>query len=465
MFFFLQDTLASVNRLLGPSTLIDASSTRRGGPIRGDAAKLAFANFAKDEPLFALGLEPWWDATQNTGIYLLYDYDYERMTERPVDPGGAISVTRDLVMRARREWMTGLDEALEKLDNLIGLANVKNQIGGIIQTLLVNPVEARAQFFNFVITGDPGTGKTEVARLLPAIFYHLGYTPRPYPSFDQIPITTKPDWIAPYEGQSAAQAKMTMLRSVGRLGIIDEAYSLVIDAADGYGQESLSQIVSDLDDLRGLVMLALLGYRSKTEEMFQKVCACVFGLLFNPREKKNEGMDRRFPYRIDIEPYSSRELYAILMNRLEATGILVPDALRESEDLLDVFEQLNKRGAFANINAAAMSTIVGQYRTVFAIERFAAVASSKDQSIRVQNMVADERVLFLAIQNYARATGFRIVEIPAESRNKTPPLPKAVSFAPQGSTEAGNNTLRTSIAVGGIRPIPSGFKRTLARGK
>lgn len=75
-----------------------------------------------------------------------------------------------------------------------------------------------------------------MAKLLPGIFYRLGYAPRPYPSPDQIPITTKPDWIAPYEGQSAAQAKLTMLRFVGRMGIIDEAYSLVTDDADGFGK-------------------------------------------------------------------------------------------------------------------------------------------------------------------------------------------------------------------------------------
>jgi hypothetical protein len=299
-----------------------------------------------------------------------------------------------------------------------------------------------------------------VAKLLPGIFYRLGYAPRPYPTPDQIPITTKPDWIAPYEGQSAAQAKLTMLRFVGRMGIIDEAYSLVTDDADGFGKESLSQIVSDLDDLRGLVIIAVLGYAQETQEMFQ----------YNP------GLARRFPYRIDIEPYTHQELYTILMNRLESTGIAVPPPLRLSVDMIDLFEELAKRGAFAKTNAAAMSTIVGLYRTTFAIERFAlatAAAAERgaggEQSIRVEEVVAEERLLLAAVRKFARAEGFRVVERP-----ETPPLPRnPVTFAtPLVSRRELPNRLTevqptpppgANLGPGEIRAMPGGFGRPRAR--
>lgn len=472
-----------MNRLFGPKRRIDATVGRRGLQIKAEVLRQEFAAFEQAEPLFADGLgNGVWDAITATGIYLLYDYDYDMAIARDPPPPELKSETLKQLTEKRLEWLEGLKSDLERLDGLTGLVSVKNQIGGIIQTLLVNPIDARAQFLNLAITGDPGTGKvkkqkfdlhkgsfcrcnffftvakTEVAKLLPGIFYRLGYAPRPYPTPDQIPITTKPDWIAPYEGQSAAQAKLTMLRFVGRMGIIDEAYSLVTDDADGFGKESLSQIVNDLDDLRGLVIIAVLGYAQETQEMFQ----------YNP------GLARRFPYRIDIEPYTHQELYTILMNRLESTGIAVPPPLRLSEDMIDLFEELAKRGAFAKTNAAAMSTIVGLYRTTFAIERFAlATAAGGEQSIRVDEVVAEERLLLAAVRKFARAEGFRVVERPG-----TPPLPRnPVTFAtplvsrrelPNRLTEVqptpppGAN-LGKGAEPEGIRAMPGGFGRPRAR--
>lgn len=422
----LRETLQSVNRLLGPKVLIDVSVTRQGAPLRPEYAKQTFATFVEEQPLFADGLEKWWDPVQNTGLYLLYEYDYDAARARADKTVSLVindaqnrdvaSLTLAKIREARTEWLASLQSSLIKLNNLTGLGVVKDQIGGIIQTLLVSAVEARSQFFNTAIMGEPGTGKTEVARILPAIFYRLGYAPRPYPDFDQIPITTKPDWIAPYEGQSAGQAKLTMLRAIGRVGVIDEAYSLVTDDADGFGRESLSQIVSDLDEFRGLVMIVVLGYKEETEEMF----------------RANPGMSRRFPYRIEIPLYSSAELYTILMNRMEATGIDVPNALRRSTDMLDLFDEMNRRGVFDGVNAAAMSTIVGLYRTAFAIERFDTLGAPgrEGERLRVTEMVAEERLLLTAIQNYARAAGFRVVELP-----NTPTLPKPpVRFAPLPSS-------------------------------
>jgi Cdc6-like AAA superfamily ATPase len=479
----LKETLQSVNRLLGPKVFIDVPVTRGGGLMRVDAARQTFATFVKEQPLFADGLDRWWDPVDNTGIYLLYDYDYDARRVKAVPGGLAIddaqnreieSATLTKIREARREWLAGLQNSLMQLNNLTGLVLVKDQIGGIIQTLLVSPVDARAQFLNMAITGDPGTGKTEVARILPSIFYRLGYAPRPYPVFDQIPITTKPDWIAPYEGQSAAQAKLTMLRSVGRVGVIDEAYSLVTDDGDGFGKEALSQIVSDLDELRGLVIIVVLGYEEETKEMFR----------YNP------GLGRRFPYRVNIEPYSSAELYTILMNRMEATGIAVPGALRRSQDMMDLFEDMARRGVFQDVNAAAMSTIVGLYRTAFAIERFEGMdvavggraprsESGQKPRMRVEEIVAEERILLIAVRNYARAAGFRVFEKPvtpllSESPPSSPPRPsgQAEPVTPirplpppppsNSSSLPPQQQQGKGVQVEGVREAPTAARRRLA---
>lgn len=150
----------SINRLFGPKWRIDATVGRRGLLIKPETLRQEFAAFEKAEPLFADGLgNGVWDASTATGIYLLYDYDYDMAMERPLPSQDLMSETLKQLTVKRMEWLEGLRSDLERVDNLTGLVSVKDQIGGIIQTLLVNPIDAKAQFLNLAITGDPGTGK------------------------------------------------------------------------------------------------------------------------------------------------------------------------------------------------------------------------------------------------------------------------------------------------------------------
>jgi hypothetical protein len=158
----LRETLQSVNRLFGPKRRIDATVGRRGLQIKPEVLRQEFAAFEQAEPLFADGLgNGVWDAITATGIYLLYDYDYDMAIAKDPPPPEMKSETLKQLTEKRLEWLEGLKSDLERIDGLTGLVSVKNQIGGIIQTLLVNPIDARAQFLNLAITGDPGTGKVK----------------------------------------------------------------------------------------------------------------------------------------------------------------------------------------------------------------------------------------------------------------------------------------------------------------
>jgi hypothetical protein len=153
----LRETLQSVNRLFGPKRRIDATVGRRGLQIKPEILRQEFAA--------GLG-NGVWDAITATGIYLLYDYDYDTAIARDPPPPELKSETLKQLTEKRLEWLEGLKFDLERLDGLTGLVSVKNQIGGIIQTLLVNPIDARAQFLNLAITGDPGTGKVKKTKLI-----------------------------------------------------------------------------------------------------------------------------------------------------------------------------------------------------------------------------------------------------------------------------------------------------------
>lgn len=357
--------------------------------------------YSNDFPYYGMGLSTEWNPFTKPGIYLMYDWNEEEGSPRNVFSAPALVPDNEMplgqdngmswkIRRARQEWLAGFRRALMGVDSLIGLQDTKDKLANMIETLIVSPLSARAEFMNIALLGAAGTGKTELALRLPVIFYYMGYAPRPYP--DNAPtITTKSNWIAPYEGQSAHQARMTMLRGLGRMIIIDEAYTLALDEKDGFGKEALAQMVNDFDEFRGLVITCMLGYQDEMDRMFMV----------------NRGILRRFPNRWVIGNYTAAELRDILLYTAEKKNFFtLPRAVRDSIDLLDLISVLREKGLFKVVNAGAMSAIMKRYRGLFSRQRIADVGAG--MSVRVVDHALDLETLFTSIALYAADMGYRV---------------------------------------------------------
>jgi hypothetical protein len=194
-----------------------------------------------------------------------------------------------------------VEEVLADLDGLVGLAPVKAEIRLVTNLLRVQqlrrqrglPVPGRSQ--HMVFTGNPGTGKTTVARLLAEIYRSLGVVSR-----GQLVETDRSGLVAGYVGQTAPLVIKVVTSALGGVLLIDEAYGLT-RAGDAFGEEAIDTLVKLMEDHRDDLVVVVAGY---PEEMAGFISS-------------NPGLTSRFPRTINFPDYSDDELVAIFSGLCE----------------------------------------------------------------------------------------------------------------------------------------------------
>lgn len=215
-----------------------------------------------------------------------------------------------------------LDECLAELDELVGLDDVKKQIRGVVATHQVNLEREKAGLptvnagNHLVFTGEPGTGKTTVARIVSEIYKSLGIL-----SKGHLVEAGKADLVGEYVGQTAPKVKKKVQEALNGTLFIDEAYALNEGVLGGYGDEAIATLLQEIENHRDKLAVILAGY---TDEM-------------NHFINRNPGMRSRFGAVVEFGSYSKPALLEIF-NRMSAShGIEVPE---------DVIEKLKQH--FAN---------------------------------------------------------------------------------------------------------------------
>ena len=238
------------------------------------------------------------------------------LTDRLIEYLGALRV-RELCgaeERAEEEDPRSLGELLAELDGLVGLAEVKRKVGDLIAYQRVQALRKEAGLkcnkgtLHLAFTGNPGTGKTTVARIVGRIYRRLGLLSRGH--FIE---ASRTDLIAGYQGQTALKVKRVVERAKGGVLFIDEAYSITEnDHSDSYGRECLTELTKALEDYRDDLVVIVAGYTEPMNHFFES----------------NPGLRSRFNTFIEFPDYSAAELEAILLAMCAADQyLLAPEAL------------------------------------------------------------------------------------------------------------------------------------------
>lgn len=203
--------------------------------------------------------------------------------------------TRIMSVKANKQHVTENDDWFEELNSLIGLKNVKSEINEIANFAKVQKIRKEKNLpltsmsYHLVFTGNPGTGKTTVARLVAKIYKHLGIV-----SKGQLVEADSSDLVAGYVGQTAIKTRELVKKAIGGVLFIDEAYTIT-ENEQGYGQEAVDTLLKLMEDYRDDLVVIVAGYPDLMEKFINS----------------NPGLKSRFNRYIQFEDYNCEELYDI----------------------------------------------------------------------------------------------------------------------------------------------------------
>ncbi|WP_313559137.1 AAA family ATPase [Ruminiclostridium cellobioparum] len=227
-----------------------------------------------------------------------------------------------------------LQELLNDLDELIGLGNVKEKVYNLIDYQKVQKMrrdknlQTTKSTLHLAFTGNPGTGKTTVARIVGRIYKQIGLLSKGH--FVEV---SRTDLIAGYQGQTALKVKKVIEKAKGGVLFIDEAYSITEnDHSDSYGRECLTELTKALEDYRDDLVVIVAGYTEPMKKFFDS----------------NPGLKSRFNTFIEFEDYKATELEEILITMCRNNDYVLSEELRINIRYFLEKQVSNKNENFAN---------------------------------------------------------------------------------------------------------------------
>ena len=227
-----------------------------------------------------------------------------------------------------------LAELQQELNELVGLDAVKSKVNDLIAYQKIQQLRQTQGLLSckgtmhMAFTGNPGTGKTTVARIVGRMYKSLGLL-----SKGQFIEVSRTDLIAGYQGQTALKVKKVIERAKGGALFIDEAYSITENEhSDSYGRECLAELTKALEDYRNDLVVIVAGYTEPMKNFFES----------------NPGLKSRFNTFIEFPDYTAFELMEILYNMcLKNDYMLTPTAKEKLQDIL-IAKVAYKNDEFAN---------------------------------------------------------------------------------------------------------------------
>ncbi|MFT9370148.1 AAA family ATPase [Paenibacillus polymyxa] len=247
-----------------------------------------------------------------------------------VDETEAVASTKS---QALPQYLSLYQEIQKELDHLVGLDNIKELVFEVYAFLQIAHMRtdagllSNAHVYHMIFKGNPGTGKTTVARIIAKMLQKMGVL-----SKGHLIEVERADLVGEYIGHTAQKTRDLVKKSLGGVLFIDEAYSLARGGEKDFGKEAIDTLVKAMEDQKNQFILILAGYSGEMD----------FFLRTNP------GLPSRFPIQLDFPDYTVDQLIQIsVMMAKERDYILMPQSiLKMKEHLLN--ERNDSLHAFSN---------------------------------------------------------------------------------------------------------------------
>lgn len=229
-----------------------------------------------------------------------------------------ISFNKDL---PKVEVEKSIDEIFKYLNELVGLKKVKNTLNDLVNLItLKNKTKDDLKINNInlhmVFLGNPGTGKTTVARMIAEILYNLKYIRQ-----NKLIEVSSKDLVAEYVGQTAVKTINVVEKAIGGILFIDEAYALADNNNENsYNGECIATLIKAMEDYRDDLVVIFAGYTKEMQDFLDS----------------NSGIVSRIGYTLEFDDYTNEELKDIFKGMVNKAGFILEDnALEEVDKLIN----------------------------------------------------------------------------------------------------------------------------------
>ena len=269
------------------------------------------------------------------------------------------------------------------LNNMIGMKAVKEQLADFEAYITFQKkakamgIKTSAGNLHMQFLGNPGTGKTTIARIVAKMLYDIGILEE-----NKVVEVERKDLVARYTGQTAQKTSDKIKEAMGGVLFIDEAYSLYLDSQDSFGKEAIATIIKAMEDNKDRLIVIFAGYDKEMNEFL----------------KANSGIQSRIGYTFHFEDYTEAELTEMFARSMKGQNFVLEDGVLSK--VKDVCRYYRKRKNFGN------------GRFVKQVEQYTIINHSKNMGkdgFEIKTITADE---VPAVQDLsAQSSGERVLSV------------------------------------------------------
>ena len=367
----------------------------------------------------------------------------------------AVTITADDVEQgvgATKEKRRTPQEIWQEINSLVGLKPVKEYLREVEATVLADKQRREKglpplrQSLHMAFLGNPGTGKTTVARLVAELFAALGVLPSGH-----LVETDRSGLVAGYVGQTALKVREVVDRALGGVLFIDEAYSLARGGGGDFGGEALDALLKAMEDHRHDLVVILAGYTREMQELF----------------KLNPGLESRIAFVVEFTDYSPEELLEIGRQEAGKCGFILRQEAEQT--LLEHFKQIaNQIGKFGN-GRYARRVIEGAIRqavkagrtdiiTAADVKHVLGEAHEKRRTVEDVWREINSLIGLKQVKEFLREVEATIVADKQRRQKGLPPLRQSLHMAFLGNPGTGKTTVARLVGelFAALGVLPSG---------
>ncbi|MEE0865865.1 MAG: AAA family ATPase [Clostridia bacterium] len=267
-----------------------------------------------------------------------------------------------------------IDEVFEELDELVGLKKVKQALRDLVslkelKNKASDDIKIKDVNLHMVFLGNPGTGKTTVARMVAEILYNLKYIKQ-----NKLIEVSSKDLVAEYVGQTAPKTMSVVQKALGGVLFIDEAYSLASGQGqgNGYNEEAIATLIQAMENHRDNLVVIFAGYTKEMQSFLNT----------------NSGIVSRIGYTLEFEDYTTEELIKIFEQMTSKAGFVVEkEAITKLKTIIDEYKDTKNFGNARFVRNVYEKTIIKHASNIKDKKSKKAIKTITEDDISVENLL------------------------------------------------------------------------------